>query len=78
MGGGVSGIVRVYKGDVTTELENVRGEMVPVTRYRRTKLVSEKAMVFNSDNEKKIRNDVRKVLKRDMKLTLSPEQDAME
>ena len=40
--GSVTALLRIYEGDITTELEpDIRDVLIPVTRYRRTRLLRE-------------------------------------
>lgn len=40
--------IRMYEGDVTTENEIVNGKSVPVTRYRRTKVLGSKSYTIET------------------------------
>lgn len=44
--------VRFYEGEVTTEDEIVNGELVPVTRYRRTKKLNPKKDIKHTKTKK--------------------------
>lgn len=41
--------IRIYQGDITTENELRLGVLIPVTRYRRTKIIAEQELSFVKD-----------------------------
>lgn len=71
--GRLSGIVRVYDGEIATENELVRGEMQPVTRYRRSKLLGEHVFSFGADNPSLNRASVKEFLRNNYALKSIPD-----
>jgi hypothetical protein len=68
-------VFRIYEGDITTEVEEDPDlGMVPVTRYRRTALLSEERRRFDPMPEAALNGRLRAELRKDRTRTAIPEQ----
>lgn len=60
------GAIRIYEGDITTEDElNINDEPVPVTRYRRTRLLREVEFDFQELNKTRVLQWLNSILAED-------------
>lgn len=68
-------LLRIYEGDITTENEeDGDGDLVLVTRYRRTTMLREETLNFPAMREVDLQEQLRAELAKDRTRTPIPEQ----